>query len=98
MGHLAELRGDTEAPVGTVIVRSLEAECAGAGIGVERQVIGRPHDTGGFAGRTRTVLELHRGFAGAACARALGREVLAVEFDVFADLGVGSKIHSGTWR
>ena len=97
MGHLAELRGDAARPIRAVIdgIRGLDALGADAGIRVERQVIGRPHDAGGFAGRPRTILELHRGLARAARPRQIGREVLAVELDDLADLGVGAGIDAG---
>src|SRR4029077_765962 len=72
VGQLTDPGGGAEVPIGAVIgvVFGLGSD---ADIGIERQVIGRPHHPGGFAGRSRTVLELHRSFARSACACQIGR-------------------------
>ena len=95
MRQLAELGRGAEVPVVAVIGRIFRALDGDAGHRIERQVIGRPDDAGGFAGRTRTVLELHRGLARPARAGEVGGEVLAVEFDDAVDLGIGAGILAG---
>src|SRR5262249_51170368 len=93
--QLAELRGSAEVPVVAVIDGIFRSERAGTRPGVERQVRGLPYDAGGFPGRPRAVLELHRGFARAAGTGKISREVLAVEFDDAVGLGIRALIDAG---
>ena len=93
MGHEAELGGRAERPVRAVIDGGRGAD---AGVGIERNVIERPHRARRFAGRPRPVLDLHRAFARAAHLGEIGGELLLVDIDDL--VGLADPDRRRCWR